>query len=628
MIWLFTDTSPTGTVAWIGQGPTRDAARPAAFHSRKVTPSKSNYPTHQQETLAIIEAMEAFAPHLLHKQFTLVTDYESLTKLMTRKHLHGRQQRWLTHLSLFHFKIEYQPGAKNFLADYLSRIHEGTPGPLDISLKDPTIDYDSLELPDPTQPLEINTSYASSIDFSIESDDAMYHSGEAQTTPTLTSSDSISCCRPESLMDEITSNAVSRSQKRKAYASSPATSSAPSNDSRITIGNSWGDNRTLPIISEMEGRHSEMSWMSCTDDDCEIHKNDNDGASYWPKDPKVRKQSKKSKRKEQHQTSTSNTALEEGQASLPDVPYDSESLPPFRMNDTILATPPMASPACSPLYSQAGYDSDEATNANEFLSTLHSRLMGILAQRVRQALKTDARYTRVKETDNKLHYSIRDGLLLAQNTNGYENHYIPVGPLEKGVSLRDFILKTGHEGLGHFSAYKCYSYVACFFWWPQMRQDFALYCRSGEKCQINNEPTTLPYGRSLTLPDPDEAYQSLAIDFAGPFNKSEGYTSIMVILDRFTSYTHLIPLKDTATSEEIFKKLNSTVFDVHGLPLSIVFDQDSRFTSKFWLQMMKSLGILVWMATQSHHKMNGQVERRIRTLKQLMRNFVNPRQNN
>jgi len=152
-------------------------------------PSQSNYPTHQQETFAIIEAMEAFTPHLLHRQFTVVTDHESLTKLMTQKNLNGRQQRWLTHISHFDFKIEYQPGAKNFLADYLSRIHEGTPGPLDISLKDPTINYDSLGLPDPTQSLQINTSYASSADFSTESDDAMYHSDEAQTSPTLTSSD-------------------------------------------------------------------------------------------------------------------------------------------------------------------------------------------------------------------------------------------------------------------------------------------------------------------------------------------------------------------------------------------------------------------------------------------------------
>jgi len=102
----------------------------------------------------------------------------------------------------------------------------------------------------------------------------------------------------------------------------------------------------------------------------------------------------------------------------------------------------------------------------------------------------------------------------------------------------------------------------------------------------------------------------------------------MVIMDCFTSYTHRIPLKDAATSEKIFKKLNSTIFDIHGLPLSIVLDQDSRFTSKFWSQMMKSLGTQVWMATQYHHQTNGQVESRIRTLKQLMRTLVNPRQNN
>ena len=91
------------------------------------------------------------------------------------------------------------------------------------------------------------------------------------------------------------------------------------------------------------------------------------------------------------------------------------------MNDTILATPPMASSAFSAVYSQAGYDSDEATNANKFLSTLHSQVIGILAQRVREALENDALYTRVTQTDNKLHYSIRDGLLHAPNTNGYEN---------------------------------------------------------------------------------------------------------------------------------------------------------------------------------------------------------------
>ena len=43
MLWLFTDVSRTGTGTWTGQVPIRDAARPPAFHSRKPTPSQSNY---------------------------------------------------------------------------------------------------------------------------------------------------------------------------------------------------------------------------------------------------------------------------------------------------------------------------------------------------------------------------------------------------------------------------------------------------------------------------------------------------------------------------------------------------------------------------------------------------------
>ena len=156
-IWRFTDASPTGTSAWIGQDAIRDAVKPAAFHSRKLTPSQSNYPTHQQETLAIVEAMEAFAPHLLHQEFMVVTDHESLTKLMKEKNLCGRQQRWINHISCFDFKIEYQPGVKNFLVDYLSRIHEGYSEPIDINLKDPTKEEDSLEQPTSPTTLQINS---------------------------------------------------------------------------------------------------------------------------------------------------------------------------------------------------------------------------------------------------------------------------------------------------------------------------------------------------------------------------------------------------------------------------------------------------------------------------------------
>jgi len=131
--------------------------------------------------------------------------------------------------------------------------------------------------------------------------------------------------------------------------------------------------------------------------------------------------------------------------------------------------------------------------------------MGIVAQQVSEALKTDALYTRVKETDNKLHYSVCYGLLLAQNTNGYKNLYIPVGPLEKGVSLRDFILMTVHEGLGHFSAYKCYSYAACFFWWPQMRQDLSSTVGHAISARLTASPPPYPMDDPLPFLTPTKS---------------------------------------------------------------------------------------------------------------------------
>jgi len=487
---------------------------------------------------------------LRNRRFTVVTDHECLTKMMTQKSLSGRQQRWLTFLSQFNFGIEYQPGTKNFLADYLSRIHEGNPNSTDITLRDPTSQGSKTgALPD-TPALSIDTHYASSLDYPTDSEDAMYYASDEKPSPTLTSYNSILRSSPEYLMNEAASFAVTRSQtsqnpsnKRKnPPQSSPSTSPTDSADSY------WEDSVISPSPSEQEKEHSETSWRNCTNDDCKIHSGEKAEASYWPKDPKKRKQSKKTKGK-QAAIQGPIAPQKELCYSPPDLPYLSERAPPLRMEDNLLDSPPMASPAFGPLYNDPDDNQTESSQAQLILDTLNARLHGIFRDRIRQALELDPLYAKVKETGNKLHYSISDGLLLAQNTNGYQNLYIPMGPLDEGVSLRDFILQSVHEGLGHFSANKCYSYAACFFWWPQMRQDFVLYCRSCDKCQINNEPTTLPLGKALSLPTPDEAHQSLAIDFAGPFNKCNRYTTIMVIMDRFTSYTHLVPLKDAATSE-------------------------------------------------------------------------------
>ena len=127
------------------------------------------------------------------------------------------------------------------------------------------------------------------------------------------------------------------------------------------------------------------------------------------------------------------------------------------MQESIISTPPMASPAFEPLYSELYLSPGETEWAQSFIGTLYSTLMGDFRPRVLKALELDLLYARVMQTGNKLHYSIDGGLLMAQKNNGYQNLYILVGPLEKGLSLRDFILRTVHEGLGYFSAHKSYN---------------------------------------------------------------------------------------------------------------------------------------------------------------------------
>ena len=84
---------------------------------------------------------------------------------MTQKNLNGRQQRWLTHISKYDFEIEYQSEAKNFLGDYLSRIHEVDSRPEDITRKDPILD-ERVPMPS-ARSLSIHSHYTSSHEYSV-----------------------------------------------------------------------------------------------------------------------------------------------------------------------------------------------------------------------------------------------------------------------------------------------------------------------------------------------------------------------------------------------------------------------------------------------------------------------------
>ena len=89
-----------------------------------------------------------------------------------------------------------------------------------------------------------------------------------------------------------------------------------------------------------------------------------------------------------------------------------------------------------------------------------------------------------------------------------------------------------------------------------------------------------------------------------------------------------MPTSVTATAVQTTELLQHHIFTPHGIRTSIVSDPDPPFTSKFWQQTLKTMGIEHIMAVPGHHKTNGQAEPKIRKLKTAQRNVTNLRQTN
>ena len=95
--------------------------RPVAYESRKLRTHELNYPTHDLELLAVVHALKMWRHYLLGNAFIIKTDHKSLRWIFTQPDLNMRQRRWLELLHEYDFKIEYQAGKENIVADVLSR---------------------------------------------------------------------------------------------------------------------------------------------------------------------------------------------------------------------------------------------------------------------------------------------------------------------------------------------------------------------------------------------------------------------------------------------------------------------------------------------------------------------------
>nr|GEZ18282.1 putative reverse transcriptase domain-containing protein [Tanacetum cinerariifolium] len=98
-----------------------------------------------------------------------------------------------------------------------------------------------------------------------------------------------------------------------------------------------------------------------------------------------------------------------------------------------------------------------------------------------------------------------------------------------------------------------------------------------------------------------------------------GHDAIWVVMDRLTKSAHFLPIREDYKTEKLARIYINEIVARHGVPVSIISDRDGRFASHLWQALQKALGTKLNMSTAYHPETDGQSERTIQTLKDMLR---------
>ncbi|GJV13911.1 putative reverse transcriptase domain-containing protein [Tanacetum coccineum] len=118
-------------------------------------------------------------------------------------------------------------------------------------------------------------------------------------------------------------------------------------------------------------------------------------------------------------------------------------------------------------------------------------------------------------------------------------------------------------------------------------------------------------------------WERISMDFISKLPRTpSGYDSIWVILDRLTKSAHFIPMNEKYKMDKLTRLYLKEIVCRRGVPVSIISDRDIRFASRFWRSIQKSLGTNLDMSIAYHPETDGQSERTIQTLEDMLRACV------
>ncbi|GJW19848.1 putative reverse transcriptase domain-containing protein [Tanacetum coccineum] len=175
----------------------------------------------------------------------------------------------------------------------------------------------------------------------------------------------------------------------------------------------------------------------------------------------------------------------------------------------------------------------------------------------------------------------------------------------------------------HPGADKMYYDLRDRYWWPGMKKDIAMYVSKCLTCLKVKAEHQRPSGLLQQPEIPEWKWEGIAMDFVTKLPRtSSGHDTIWVIVDRLTKSAHFLPMREDYKMDRLARLYLNEIVARHGVPISIISDRDSRFTSRFWQSMQEALGTRLDMSMAYHPQTDGQSERTIQTLEDMLRACV------
>ncbi|GJR07632.1 putative reverse transcriptase domain-containing protein [Tanacetum coccineum] len=172
----------------------------------------------------------------------------------------------------------------------------------------------------------------------------------------------------------------------------------------------------------------------------------------------------------------------------------------------------------------------------------------------------------------------------------------------------------------HPGSDKMYQDMKKLYWWPNMKANIATYVSKCLTCAKVKAEHQRPSGLLVQPEIPQWKWDNITMDFVTKLPKSsQGYDTIWVIVDRLTKSAIFVPMRETDPMDKLARMYLKEVVTRHGIPLSIICDRDPRFASNFWRSLQNALGTSLDMSTAYHPQTDGQSERTIQTLEDMLR---------